>query len=308
MDNIRKNDAGENRRNGKNRIEDRSRGTRRIIDAYGDPREPRVSQRQPYDGSRKSGSQKKYEQNRKRKRQRRNRIRAAAVIFSAAAVAVILVFMTPVFSIGQIRVEGNNVVDISVIQAKIGDLVGENLFRTRKSSIEQKMLEIPQLSSASIKKNYFPPSLTITVTETTPAAYVLSNNKIVVIDSTLKVIDDSGTYSAEELPSISGVSVGAYELNKTISTDSEEKGSILQMLLHGLERTGMLANVTYISVDDITDIKFNYDNRIEVLCGSQLELERKLRMFAETMNSPTLKSNSLGTIDLSVPGKAIYKP
>ena len=75
-----------------------------------------------------------------------------------------------------------------------------------------------------------------------------------------------------------------------------------------MDNTGILAKTTYISVDDITSIKFNYDNRIEVLCGSQLELERKIRMFAAAMESPTMKTNSLGTLDLSVPGRAVYTP
>ncbi len=283
-----------------------SYGTRRVNN-YGHRTslEQNVSKRNFPDENEKK---RKLEARRKKERLRLARIRAAVALFALMAVTVVLMFMTPLFNIKEIHLEGNELVTKNDIEAKIGDLIGANLFSTSAGDIEKRMLEIPLVQSVETVKNIFPAYLTVKITECPPAAYMLSGNTLIVIDSDLKVIDDSGTFGTEEIPSISGVSVATYELDKTISTESGEKNEILKSLLKTLERVGLINKITYISIDDITSIKFNYENRIEVLCGSQLELDRKIRMFYETINSEEMSPNSMGTIDLSVPGQAVYTP
>lgn len=248
------------------------------------------------------------EKNNKKLVLKKERIRAACALAAAAVFAVILVFMTPVFNIKEIRVEGNSIVEMNVIKQKIGDLIGTNLFSLRKGLIEKRLLEISQISSVKIRKNVIPPSLTVTIDESKPAAYMLSGSNFIVVDSELKIIDDSGHYNTDDLPSVSGISVSSYQLNQALTADSTEKSDVLKNLLSALDKSGLIEKVTFISIDDLTDIKFNYDNRLEVLCGSQLELDRKIRMFREAIGSETISSNSIGTIDLSVPGQAVYTP
>ena len=236
------------------------------------------------------------------------RVHTVLISIAAGLLALILLLMTPVFDIREIRVEGNKVVDVNAISNKIGDYVGTNMFRLNTGEMESRLREISQVSDVRIKKHIFPPYVTVEIEEAVPVAYLMSTQRVIVINSDLKVIDDSGLYDTEGLPSISGVSVPGYALNQPLVTDSGEKEDLLRELLSALEKTGVLYKTTYISIDDITDIRFNYDNRLEVLCGSQLELERKIRMFAEALNSSALSDNSIGRMDLSVPGQAVYTP
>ncbi|MGN0181625.1 MAG: cell division protein FtsQ/DivIB [Candidatus Ornithomonoglobus sp.] len=242
----------------------------------------------------------------KKRRMRAKRIKAAFIMLGCAVIAIVLFFMTPIFDITQIRLEGNNTVSKSVIQDKIGYLVGKNLFATRSSVIKQQMLEISQISSVEVDKQIFPAVITVSIQESNPAAYLLSGNTIVVLDSDMKVIDDSNTYNTDEIPSLSGITVPSYKVNEVLQTDSEEKDEILKTLLKSFESMGLISKISYISLDDLTNIKFNYDNRIETNCGSQTELERKIRMFAGAMASDSLSENAIGSIDLSTPGQAVY--
>ncbi len=237
-----------------------------------------------------------------------SRFRKGLIIAAAAVVAIILLLMSPVFDIQEINVEGNKVVTLQTISGKIGDFVGTNLFRVNTGEMKDRLLEISQISDVGVSKKYFPPSLTVTVEEAVPVAYIMSGNRRIVINSDLKVVDDSGLFDTETLPSISGVSVPEYKLNTRIKTDSEEKETVLSELLSALEKTGVLYKTTYINIDDLADIRLNYDNRLEVICGSTVELERKIRMFAETLNSSALSANAQGSIDLSVTGQAVYTP
>lgn len=285
-----------------------SYGTRRVSErsrtSGGVPQTEKKERRVLNDAEKK----RRAEQKRKKERLRLMRLRAIAGVIALTIITIILLFMTPLFDIREIRLEGNNLVNKEDIVAKIGNLPGENLFGTSKKKIEKSVCDIPLVKGAKVDKNIFPPYITITITECPPAAYMLSGNRLIVIDSNLKVIDDSNSFNTDEIPSVSGVSVASYELNKNISTESKEKDEILRRMLQTLESVGLTNYVTYISINDITSIKFNYQNRIEVLCGSQLELNRKIRMFAETINSKELSDNAMGTIDLSVPGQAVYTP
>ena len=237
-----------------------------------------------------------------------SRFRKGLIIAAAAAAAIILLLMSPVFDIQEIHVEGNKVVTLQTISGKIGDFVGTNLFRVNAGAMEDRLLEIPQISDVSVSKKYFPPSLTVTVEEAVPVAYIMSGSRRIVINSDLKVVDDSGLFDTEALPNISGVSVPEYKLNTRIKTDSEEREAVLSELLSALEKTGVLYKTTYINIDDLADIRLNYDNRLEIICGSTVELERKIRMFAETLNSSALSANAQGKMDLSVTGQAVYTP
>lgn len=245
------------------------------------------------------------EKERRQRRLRQKRIKAAAVFGLFLIAAVILIFMTPVFNIRQITLEGNNAVTKEQIQEKVGDLIGKNLFATTTGNIESRVMEIPQVDTADAAKKLFPPSIKLSITECSPAAYLLSGNKIIVIDSDLKIIDDSNSFDTDVIPSISGVSIPSYTVNTRLSSDSAEKEEILSTMLKSFEATGLLSSVSYISLDDLSNIKFNYNNRIEADCGSQLELERKIRMFAAVISSDSLDANTTGTIDLSVPGTAV---
>lgn len=239
----------------------------------------------------------------------RKRMETAGLFIAALVCVVIILFMTPLFDVKQIVLEGNEYVTIESVDEKIGQLVGENIFKTSKGKIEKKLLEIPQISEVRVQKKIFPfPSaITVVVKETHPAAYMLYGSNVVTVNSDLKVLDDTSVNTAA-VPSISGISIQSYAVNDTVKTDSEEKEKILTELLKAFESTGLISKITYIGLDDLSNIRFNYDKRIDTECGSQLELERKIRMFAAAVNSPSISTEAMGTMDLANVGKAVFTP
>ena len=255
-----------------------------------------------------SDKHRKIERTQKDKRKKKQQIQAILGITIALMIAIVLFFMTPLFQIKEIRLNGNDTVSKEIINTKVGDLIGANLFSTSISDIEERMMQIPQISEVKVKKAIFPSRLEIVITESKPVAYIRSGNVTLVIDSDLRIVDDASVFDYEKLPSISGVSVSNYQLNETLDIKSQEKKEVLTEMLQTFETTGLVGEVRYISIDDLTAITFNYDNRIDVSCGSQLQMERKIRMFAECIATSTFDENSIGTMDLSVPGTATYNP
>lgn len=250
----------------------------------------------------------RYQQQQKKKRLAAQRKRALFLLIMSIVIVIVLMFMTPIFNIREIAVDGNNIVTLEEIDSKIGDLVGENLFKTGAGSIRNRLKTIPYIDTVSVSKKIIPPTLLVSVTECQPAAYIGIDSEIAVIDSSLKVLGDKTTFDAGLLPNIIGLETISGKVGNVIEGENEEKLSILKTALQTMEKTGILDKVKDFDITDTTNIKFVYDDRLDVLCGTQLDLERKLRLFKETVSNNNLTENAKGTIDLSVTGKAVYTP
>ena len=247
----------------------------------------------------------------KKQKQQRLKIqrRRALLGFVLAVVLVsVLLFMTPIFNIRSVSVEGNVLVTAEQFQEKLKPLVGQNLFRSgRRKNKKYVEKTIPYIDTVDVQKRLFPPSVKVTVTEYTPSAYIKIDGKTLLVNSELRVLTDTGN-NGETLPTVTGLTVTDYKLGEILKTDENEKFDITKISLSTLEATGILDKVIEINVTDVTDITMNYDNRITVQCGTQLDLERKIRLFRETVMSNSLTENARGTMDLSESGKAIYTP
>lgn len=250
----------------------------------------------------------RFQQQQKQKRLAIQRRRALIALVLSVIIVVVLMFMTPIFNIRQIAVSGNNVVTLEEINEKVGDLIGRNLFKTGEADISRRLKGIPYIDEVSVSKNLIPPTVRIAVTECQPAAYIGIDSATSVIDSDLKVLGDRSVFAEGNIPNIIGVETVSGNVGETLALADAEKAEILTIALKTMERTGILDKVRDFDVTETTSIKFRYEDRLDVLCGTQLDLERKLRLFKETVYNNNLSNDANGTIDLSVVGKAVYNP
>ena len=258
-------------------------------------------------GSSELAKKVRYQKQQKAKRLKIQRRRALIVFILAVILVIVLLFMTPIFNIRSVSVEGNRLVTAEQFQEKLKPLVGENLLRTGGGKIRKTLKTIPYIDTVEVQKKLFPPSVKVVVTEYVPAAIVRAEGNSLLVNSDLRVLTDSGE-QVEPVPTVTGFNVSSYKMGEVLKTDDNENKEIVMTALSTLEATGLLDKVIEINVNDIADITMNYDNRITVKCGTQLDLERKLRLFRETVISNSLAENARGTMDLSEPGKAVYTP
>ena len=76
---------------------------------------------------------------------------------------------------------------------------------------------------------------------------------------------------------------------------------VLDELRDGLETNGLFDGTTALSVLDLSDIKFTYQNRINVKLGSEANLAYKLRLAAAALADPDkgLSGSDKGVLDIS---------
>lgn len=245
-----------------------------------------------------------------RQKKRRMAIRRRRFFISTGLIVIallILMFLTPVFNIQTIRVDGNQIVTVEQINEQIGNVIGQNLFKNGKKNIAKKLSSIAYIQDVDVSKHLFPPSMTVTITECVPGGYFKIDGNYIVIDENGKVLEQSSVLR-EGIPQILGIDDASYTVGQKIKIADEEKAQVLFTCIQQMHKTGLLGKINVLSIENLTNIQLTYDNRLEVLCGSQLDIDRKLRLFRETVNSSNLAENARGTIDLSVTGKAVYTP
>jgi len=236
------------------------------------------------------------------------RIKAAISLTVIIFLVIFVLLMTPLFNIRTIGVSGNEVVSISAIDSLVGDLVGKNLIRVSKADVTERLASIPYIKDIEISKKPIPATLYINITENIPAAFLNIEGKILVLDSEMTVIDDTNSIPVGNIPQILGVDSVRYSLKKRLKIDDMEKQNIVSTILSVAAQTDIINNITKIDVGNTLDTTMSYDNRLTIKCGTSLELDRKIRMFRETVTNASLSADANGVIDLSEPGKAIYTP
>lgn len=248
----------------------------------------------------------------KRQKAARRRIARARAFFALAAAAIIVMavlLLTPLFDIRSISVSGNTIVTAEEVSSLIGDIKGTNLFLAKDSEITNKLKSIKFINSVAVSKRLIPPSVDIFVTEHIPAGYVQTGSSMLVLDKDMYIIDSAGEdLDISRLPCIIGVKIKRSEVGSTLIGENSDVTSAVQTFLEIMEQCGETANVKSADFTNMSNITFNYENRITGICGSQLNLDKKLRLFCETVKSDDIAETDRGTIDLSTTGYAIHTP
>lgn len=245
---------------------------------------------------------------RRQQRLREQKIRRCVFFTVLVLIAIsVVVFFTPVFNVKTVSVIGNQRVSTEQILEKTGDVTGKNLFRMRKRSIEKGILEFAYVDKVTIKKKPFPPTLILEIKECKPAVQVEYAESFIAIDKTGKILDKSAE-RLEGMPLASGIKIISANEGEVIGFKDDEAKKIILGCIEAMEKAEILDGIVTMSFEDMTNITFNYQSRLDVICGTHIDFQRKLALFNEAIHSNNLTENSRGTINLSTTGKAIYRP
>lgn len=220
---------------------------------------------------------------------------------------MIVMFYTPVFKIRSVDIEGTQKIEQTEISDRMGDVIGKNLFRTKTSTLKKNIEKLPYVQSVEIDRKIIRTKLIVTITECEEAASVANGDGYIIIDTTAKILA-AVSEKPEGIPEVTGLSVPVANAGEKITTDDTEKLDILLLCLDEMKKIDILQNVKEISIADIGNISFNYDDRLDVICGSGSELQKKLAFFKSAINSNRLPENPRGTMDMTTVGKAMYNP
>ena len=246
----------------------------------------------------------------KRQKQRKLMMKRRRIIFFGTLGLILLsiiLFFTPIFNIKNIDITGNSKVETAQIKQIIGSVEEENLFRLSTRKIINNIKAVPYVENVNIKKKIFPVGISVEVVECVPVGYIQNNESYIILDKTFKVLEIAEA-PLENVSQMLGVAVTSSAEGAVITTDDPEKLTEISDVCNRLIEEEIISKIGTISFEDMNNITFTYENRLDVICGSTVDFSKKIGMFKKAVTSSKLTENSRGTIDISISGKAIYTP
>lgn len=233
--------------------------------------------------------------------------RIAFFSFLALIAVLIVMFFTPLFNIKDVEIVGNGRISNEEITSAVGEIAGKNLFSYRKGKIRNRLYKLSYVDKVAVRKKAFPPTITIDIKECVPAFQTEYAGSFVVVDKYGKVLEQAPE-KLENVAVMEGVTVTSAKSGEAVSFKDSEVQKTVMSCIENMDNSGIISDITVMSFADMTDITFNYQGRLDVICGTHIDFQRKLALFKEAVNSNKLTENSRGTINLSTTGKAIYTP
>jgi cell division protein FtsQ len=217
---------------------------------------------------------------------KRARIRLVNRIAYFLVVALVLVgiFYAAVkifFSVDVIIVNGSTVYSHSEVTEVCGYEKGDIIFAVNESEIEKNIVgKLPFVYSVEVKKEY-PSTLIINVQDEKESFYFEYDNKYFVLTSGLKVLavfDDEAkllsTYGKLTFVKIDDIKQ-VITTKEVVFFDTESYRRSAKVL-HAILQSSIYENLTSADISDLYDVRFMYDDRIELVFGSHIDIEKKI--------------------------------
>jgi len=215
----------------------------------------------------------------KRRKKIRVKRRAIVLLFLLVCVAIIVtVFKAPFFDIEKINCHGQGDMSVEDIVKMSGLAKGQNIFGAEVKDAEQKLMNHPEISKATVQRS-FPDTIKIKIERAIPMAYVETDTKLLIIERNGSIIrtttkEDHGM--VENLLKVVGVGVVNEEPGKVFANDKDVRAKELFRSFGILEKNGMLEGISMMDFSDMSDLRFEYEKRIDILLGDCNNMEHKM--------------------------------
>ncbi len=266
--------------------------------------EKRKSPKEEIQGSRNDRI-KDSQQERKKTHKRNNNLIISMVFI--VAIAVIGIFAAFALKVNVIEVSGSDrYSDASVLLAAELDTSDSMLLLNAKSLENKLETLLPFIEKAQIKR-VWPDKISVVLTDAVPSLAVDSGEGYVLMNNSLKVLDDDAVTVGSDTAILKGVKISSaipgkkVELTDDISTDD------FSSLANALTESG-IKGITEYDLSVISDISVILDHRIEVKFGTLAGAAEKFRFGKEVIDK-TVASDSRHSmiVDLTADGKAYVR-
>lgn len=248
-------------------------------------------------------------QTRKAQRRRKRKLRQLRfflIVFML--VAIVVLSLTVFFKIdtikvtGQVRYSHEEIIEKSTLEK------GKNLFLYKTADAE-KIIEqtFVYIEKAKIKK-HLPGTLEIVITQAKEVCTIESQGEYFVVSDEGKVLEKI-SYTRDDLYNVKGVDMSEYKIGDTLKNDNAESVKTLTQITKAIDETDF-TGVTLIDLSDVYNISITYQNRVEIKCGTYVELSHKLK-YAKAILNEKIKPTEHGTLDVSsshTSENAIFSP
>ena len=255
---------------------------------------------------RRKRKQKTPEQERRRSNRRQRFFHAVGRVFFIGVLVVAAVLaLTIFFKVHTVSVEGAMRYSAEEIVANLDVQEGDNLYLWNKAKVSEHLMErLPYLESVQIRR-HLPDTLVVTVTESTAAAAVADGTGYLYLNRYGKVLEQNTSDGG--LPVVTGVSLSGIQPGQAVAAGEDAYTDALLEVLEALDAGGMLDELSFLNLQDLTDVRIGYADRFDIRVGTLDDLSYRLR-FAKTVIDERLSPSDIGRLYWDAQNRLHYVP
>lgn len=243
-----------------------------------------------------------------RKPERKSRhSKTIAVFILAVSLVISALLLSGLVPLNQIEVENNKRYNAEEIQKASGLVLGKNTFNSKLRGAESNITrELPYIQSAEIKRKAG--GVIISVTECSAKYALKQGGKYLLLSDSMKVLEIGADKVPNGAVKVSGLEPIGVSLGQTLEAKNKTGAELLNKTVSLLSEF-KVKDITEINISDVNNIELWYQNRLQLIMGSEEELEYNLRFAKETIKRENdIDPNQSGRFDFSEHGKAHFTP
>lgn len=215
------------------------------------------------------------------------------LFFLGVLVAAAVLALTIFFKVETVKVEGATRYTAEEIIAGMNVKQGDNLYLWNKVKESDMLLEkFPYLQTVQMRRR-LPDTVEITVTECSAVVAVPYSGGYLYVSAQGKALEQSANDGG--LPVVVGATLNDVALGCVLTQENGDETEALLDILQNLDAAGMLEQLSFINLSDLTDIRIGYQDRFDIRLKSINNLSYYLR-FAQTVIDERLSPSDIGRL------------
>lgn len=231
--------------------------------------------------------------------------RRLLIVLALLSMIAVTVFLAEslLLRVTEIKVTGDEIYAQEDILKLCGVREGDNLLLIPASDREQKLeSQLPYISKAKITRK-IPGTVIIEITASRGVCSIESGGAWYVIAGDGKVLETCPG-PKEGLMQVLGVTVQSAKVGETLVLDNEEASTVFTEIVGIIDRLGedgqsAASEFTKMDLTNLYDMRLWYQDRIECILGSNIQLDYKLTYGYGNLTDPNIGDQERGVLDLS---------
>lgn len=240
----------------------------------------------------------------RRKKRRRNKIIGYTVVIILIIAAAIALSLTVFFKIQSINVTGDDIYNGETIVAASGLNVGENMFKSSKKDISNKLeTSLPYIESVHVKRSPTG-NVTLAITAAKAELAIDCGEGYILLNKNGKVLEDGVVSINEDVTTVTASAIVTATPGDVIVFENEQDTQTLKDIKSIID-SKQIEKITDINITQNSSVVLTYDMRITLEVGMVSTLEQKIDFIKATLDKLNSDDPGFeGSIDFTVENKA----
>lgn len=211
-------------------------------------------------------------------------------VFTALMVGILLLVLgstvfSGLFAVRSIEVRGNTICSDEEVITASGISLGQSIFSVKAKDVQRGINANRYLEYVSVRHNFFPCSVILTVDEHSPVAKMSWLGMLMLIGDDGVVMESTSSIDITvHVPEIVGMTVQqGTAVGHPVVYGVPGQGEAIQSILDALREQGLLTSIVQINISTPDNIALVTDRGLQVLLGEAYRIPEKIEVLRNVL-------------------------